>query len=98
MTKNDVIRSIADKLGVTQAQTKRTVQKILDTIIETVVEEGRMEFRNFGVFEVKYRNARKAHNPRTGEEIAVKEKYVVTFKASKALGRKVSVLLDKEKK
>ncbi|MDR0338128.1 MAG: integration host factor subunit beta [Planctomycetaceae bacterium] len=98
MTKKEIVRSISDKLGLTQLQTKEIVQKTFDAITETLVEEGRIELRNFGVFEVKYRNARKARNPRTGEEVSVNEKCVVTFKAGKAMEEKVHVLLDKKKK
>jgi nucleoid DNA-binding protein len=99
MTKKEIVRSISDKLGLTQLKTKEIVQKTFDTIIETLVEDGRMELRNFGIFEVKHRGARKARNPKTGAEIAVKEKYVVTFKAGKAVEEKIrDVLQDKKKK
>ncbi|MDR0703968.1 MAG: integration host factor subunit beta [Planctomycetaceae bacterium] len=98
MTKKEIVRSISDKLGLTQLKTKEIVQKTFDAIIETLVEDGRMEFRNFGVFEVKHRDARKAHNPKTGEEVFVKEKYVVTFKAGKEVEEKVNALLEKKKK
>ncbi|MDR3196547.1 MAG: integration host factor subunit beta [Planctomycetaceae bacterium] len=98
MTKKEIVRSIADKLGLTQLQTKEIVQKTFDAIIETIVEERRIELRNFGVFEVKHRAPRKARNPRTGEEVAVKEKYVVTFKAGKVMEEEVNTLLDKKEK
>jgi nucleoid DNA-binding protein len=98
MTKKEIVRSISDKLGLTQLKTKEIVQKTFDTIVETIVKDGRMELRNFGVFEVKRRDARKAHNPKTGEEVLVKEKYVVTFKAGKVVEEKVNTLLDKKKK
>ncbi|MDR1141668.1 MAG: integration host factor subunit beta [Planctomycetaceae bacterium] len=98
MTKKELVRSISDKLGLTQLKTKEIVQKTFDAIIETIVEEGRIELRNFGVFEVKYRDARKARNPKTGEEVSVKEKCVVIFKPGKAMEEKVLVLLDKKEK
>jgi nucleoid DNA-binding protein len=98
MTKKEIVRSISDKLGLTQLKTKEIVQKTFDAIIETIVEDGRIELRNFGVFEVKYRGARKARNPKTGDEVSVKEKYVVSFKAGKAVEDKVHALLDKKKK
>ncbi|MDR2755642.1 MAG: integration host factor subunit beta [Planctomycetaceae bacterium] len=97
MTKKEIVRSISDKLGLTQLKTKEIVQKTFDTIIETVAEDGRIELRNFGVFEVKVRNARKARNPKTGEEVFVKEKCVVTFKAGKVMEEKVHSLLNTTK-
>ncbi|MFN0197995.1 MAG: HU family DNA-binding protein, partial [Planctomycetaceae bacterium] len=56
------------------------------------VEERRIELRNFGVFEVKKRAARKARNPRTGERVDVEAKFVVTFKPGKEMEEKVRQL------
>jgi hypothetical protein len=56
------------------------------------VEERRIELRNFGVFEVKERAARKARNPRTGQRVDVPEKFVVTFKPGKEMEEKVRQL------
>ena len=58
----------------------------------TLVEERRIELRNFGVFEVKKRAARKARNPRTGQKVYVPEKYVVTFKPGKEMEERVRQL------
>jgi hypothetical protein len=60
--------------------------------VETLVEERRIELRNFGVFEVKERAARKARNPRTGQRVDVPEKFVVTFKPGKEMEEKVRQL------
>jgi nucleoid DNA-binding protein len=80
MTKKDIAKAICEKTGVTQAQAREAVQGVFEGITETLVREGRIELRNFGVFEVKRRKPRRAHNPRTGEQVAVPEKLVVTFK------------------
>ena len=47
------------------------------------IYKGRIELRNFGVFEVKRRAARKARNPRTNEEVLVPARNVVVFQAGK---------------
>ena len=97
MTKKEIVRSISEKLELTQQCTKEIVQKTFDAIIETLVVERRVELRNFGVFEVKRRAPRKARNPKTGEIVAVKEKFVVTFKPGKAMEDKVAALALKKK-
>ncbi len=89
MTKKDIVRTISEEVGLTQQQTKEIVQKTFDAIIESLVRERRIELRNFGVFEVKPRAARKARNPRTGEQVDVPKKYVVTFKPGKYMEAKV---------
>ena len=76
----------------TQLKTKEIVQKTFNAIVDTLVEDHRIELRNFGVFEVKRRAARKARNPRTGEKVFVPEKFVVTFKPGKEMEEKVRQL------
>lgn len=98
MTKKDIVRSIAEKMELTQMQTKDIVQNTFDAIVETLVDEGRIELRNFGVFEVKHRAARKARNPRTGQAVTVPEKYVIIFKPGKTMEGRVQVLLRKKRK
>lgn len=89
MTKKEIVKQIADKLGLTQLKTKEIVQHTFDAIVETLLEVGRIELRNFGVFEVKQRKARKARNPRTGERVDVPPKNVVTFKPGKEMEERV---------
>lgn len=85
MTKKEIVRKISEDIGLTQLKTKDIVQRTLDAIIATLVEEGRIELRNFGVFEVKRRAPRKARNPRTGDKVKVPAKNVVTFKPGKEM-------------
>lgn len=92
MTKKEIVKQISEHLGLTQLKTKEIVQKTFDAIIETLLSEKRIELRNFGVFEVKRRKARKARNPRTGERVDVAPKYVVTFKPGKEMEERVRQL------
>ncbi len=96
MTKKDIVRTISEEVGLTQQQTKEIVQKTFDAIIDCLVREERIELRNFGVFEVKPRAARKARNPRTGEQVDVPRKHVVTFKPGKYMEAKVRELDEAE--
>lgn len=90
MTKKEIVKTISEEIGLTQVKTKEIVQKTFDAIIEALVSERRIELRNFGVFEVKKRAARKARNPKTGDKVHVPEKYVVTFKPGKEMEAKVN--------
>ncbi|MCC9644757.1 integration host factor subunit beta [Rhodopirellula sp. JC740] len=92
MTKKEIVRVISEELGLTQQETKEVVQRTFDSIVDTLVREGRIELRNFGVFEVKPRAARKARNPKTGQQVDVPEKYVVTFKPGKVMEQRVREL------
>jgi len=92
VTKKEIVKTISEEIGLTQLKTKEIVQKTFDAIVEALVEERRIELRNFGVFEVKQRAARKARNPRTGEKVFVPEKFVVTFKPGKEMEERVREL------
>jgi integration host factor subunit beta len=94
VTKKEIVKAISEEIGLTQLKTKEIVQKTFDAIIDTLVDDPshRIELRNFGVFEVKKRAARKARNPRTGERVDVAEKYVVTFKPGKEMEERVRQL------
>ena len=92
MTKKDMARAIAGEMGIPQGQATAIVQRIFDGITETLLSEGRIELRNFGVFEVKVRKARKGRNPRTGEKVAVPARRVVTFKPGREMEERVGKL------
>ena len=94
MTKKEIVKQISDKIGLTQLKTKDIVQQTFDAIVDALLEMGRIELRNFGVFEVKQRKARKARNPRTGERVDVPPKYVVTFKPGKEMEERVKKLIS----
>jgi nucleoid DNA-binding protein len=95
VTKKEIVKTISEEIGMTQLKTKEIVQKTFNAIVEALVEERRIELRNFGVFEVKARAARKARNPRTGQRVDVPEKFVVTFKPGKEMEEKVRELEEK---
>lgn len=89
MTKNELAKAIAEEMGLTRTQAEEVVQRVLAGITETLVREGRIELRNFGVFEVKQRHPRKARNPRTGEAVQVPAKVVVCFKPGREMAERV---------
>ena len=91
MTKKDIVKEISNHLGLPQVTAKYVVQMTFDAIIDALKEQGRIELRNFGVFEVKRRAARKARNPRTGTEVEVPAKNIVTFKPGKEMLEKIRV-------
>ena len=98
MTKRDLVIRISNETGLVQQQVLDIVQRTLDYIADAVAKGEKVELRNFGVFEVKRRAARKARNPRTGDKVFVPEKFVVTFKPGKETEEKVRQLEEAEAK
>jgi nucleoid DNA-binding protein len=94
MTKKELVKTIAEEVGLPPAKVQEIVQRVLDGFVETLVKEGRIELRNFGVFQVKERKPRKARNPRTGQAVAVPSKFVVTFKPGREMAKQVRQLKE----
>ena len=90
VTKKDLVNRIAECTVETKVVTKATVQLFLDAMIWELTVGNRLEFRDFGVFEVKSRRARRAQNPRTLEKVAVPPKKVVKFKVGRLMKEKVT--------
>jgi DNA-binding protein HU-beta/integration host factor subunit beta len=89
VAKREIVQKIAEEIGLTRLQTKQIVQKTFDSIVNTLVEEGRVELRNFGVFEVRRRAPRRGRNPRTGEQVMVPERCTVVFKPGQVMKQRV---------
>jgi nucleoid DNA-binding protein len=81
VTKKDLIDRIADATGEKRVAVKKIVQGFLDNVVVELGKGNRLEFRDFGVFEVKQRAARMAQNPKTLERVSVPPKRTVKFKA-----------------
>lgn len=90
VTKKDLVNRIAERTGETKVVTKTIVQMFLDEIIQELARGNRLEFRDFGVFEVRERQARRAQNPRTLEKVDVPPKKVVKFKVGRVMRESVS--------
>lgn len=88
-TKKELVNRIADKTGQTKVVVKEILQTFLDEIIDELALGNRLEFREFGVFEVRERAARRAQNPRTLEKVSVPAKRVVKFKVGRMMRQRV---------
>jgi integration host factor subunit beta len=89
VTKKELTDRIADALGAKRTLVKDVVQQFLDEIIGELANGNRLEFRDFGVFEVRTRKPRMAQNPRTLEQVPVPLKSTVKFKVGRRMKRSV---------
>ena len=90
ITKKELVSRIAEKTKQTKVVAKDIIQMFLDEIIDELGRGNRLEFREFGVFEIKERAARKAQNPRTLEKVSVPAKRVVKFKVGRLMKQRVA--------
>ena len=84
-TKKDLIDRIADTTQQRRSDVKRTVQAFLDQVIDELGQGNRLEFRDFGVFEIKERAPRMAQNPKTLERVHVPARKTVKFKVGRLM-------------
>ncbi len=85
ITKKELIDRIAEITASKRVVVKRIVQTFLDEIIDELGHGNRLEFRDFGVFESKFRAARVAQNPKTLERVDVPPKRTVKFKVGRLM-------------
>ena len=89
-TKREIAERVAQQTGLPQVTVKQIIQILFDEVIAELSGSNRLEFRDFGVFEVVTRKPRTGRNPRTGQKVAVPPKRVVTFKMGKVMREKIS--------
>ena len=85
ITKKDLVDRIADRSTIKRVMVKQIVQQFLDEIIQELCAGNRLEFRDFGVFEIRDRAARTAQNPKTLERVPVPRKRTVKFKVGRLM-------------
>lgn len=86
MNRSDLIARLAGHFPhLTQKDVQVAVDLMLNAIAEALTQRRRAEIRGFGSFNVHYRPAKVARNPKTGEPVPVAEKYVPHFKPGKGL-------------
>jgi nucleoid DNA-binding protein len=89
LTKRDLVVRISTETGLVQQEVYAVIQRTLDYIVEALENGENVEFRNFGVFEVRTRKQRIGRNPGRPEDVVtIPERRVVKFKPGKVM-RKV---------
>jgi DNA-binding protein HU-beta/integration host factor subunit alpha len=96
LTKRDLVLRISDDTDMIQQQIMDVVQRTLDCISETLARGDKVELRNFGVFEVRVRQARVGRNPNAPKtDVPIPPRSVVKFKPGKDMRTAVLRLAPK---
>ena len=85
MNKAELVNSIAQKSGLTKKDAEKTLNAVLESIEEALVNGEKIQLVGFGSFEVRERAERKGRNPQTKEEITIKASRSPVFRVGKAL-------------
>ena len=95
ITKKDLVDRIAEQSGNKRVVVKTIIQQFLNEIIKELGNGNRLEFRDFGVFEVRPRAARVARNPKTNQKVQVPSKRTVKFKVGRLMKEQLSQDTDR---
>lgn len=91
ITKRDLTKTVMERTGCKKGLVKEAVDSLFVAMRERLMEEGRIEIRNFGVWTVKRTRPKpNARNPRTGETIFVPAHRKVHFKPGRRLKAELS--------
>ena len=85
ITKRELVIRVANELGMTQSDVAKITEAVLENISLGLAQGQRWELRDFGIFDVKTRASRIGRNPRTGDQVPVPERKVVTFRPGKRM-------------
>ncbi len=91
ITKKVLVNRISERTGQTKVIVKEILQQLLDEVVDELANGNRLEFREFGVFEVRQRASRQAQNPRTLEKVDVPSRRVVKFKVGRKMRERVGM-------
>lgn len=95
MTKRDLVIRISEETGLIQQDVYTVIQKTLDYIVEGLTKSETIEFRNFGVFEVRTRKQRIGRNPnKPVQVVTIPERKVVKFKPGKIMKQLITDRAD----
>jgi integration host factor subunit beta len=90
IAKKELIERISKKTQCKNITAKEIVQQFLNEISAELGKGNRLEFRDFGVFEVKERAARVAQNPKTLEKVQVPARLKVKFKMGRIMRERMN--------
>ncbi len=89
VTKKELVERISASTKEKRGDVKQVLQLFLDTILDELGRGNRIEFRDFGVFEVKVRAPRTAQNPKTLQRVMVPARRTVKFKAGREMRKRL---------
>jgi integration host factor subunit alpha len=95
ITRDIIADSLHNEFGLTKKDCLTFVNDILDIIIDGLKVDGFVKIHNFGSFKIKKKKSRIGRNPKTKEDVIIKERNVVIFKASKSIINYINKYNDK---
>ena len=84
-TRNDIIEAISDNVGLSLSDSSMIIEEIFEFILNELEKGDNVKISSFGTFSVRHKRSRIGRNPKTGVEVPITERNVVTFSSSNVL-------------
>lgn len=91
LTKAEIAEYLFEKVGLSKADSKALVEDFFEKIRETLENGEQVKLSGFGNFELREKKSRPGRNPKTGEDIPISARRVVTFRPGQKLKARVEV-------
>lgn len=96
LTKMDLIESLMSEQGLTKQEARCVVNTVFEQMAEILIEGKDIRLSGFGNFELKDKTPRRGQNPKTGEEVTISARRVVTFRAGQKLRTCIDQCIDEQ--
>ena len=90
ITKADIIDHLHNEIGLSKSECKILIEDFFEEIKTALINNEEVKLSGFGNFELIDKNARPGRNPKTGEDVTISARRVVTFRAGNKLRKKIS--------
>ena len=90
ITKADIVEHLHNELGLNKSECKQLVEGFFHEIRDSLINNEAVKLSGFGNFELIDKKERPGRNPKTGENVTIKARRVVTFRAGNKLRQKIT--------
>jgi integration host factor subunit alpha len=94
LTKFDIVKSLNDEIGLNKREAKELVDSFFENIKKLLSQGQEVKLSGFGNFQLKNKSSRPGRNPRTGDDVEITARRVVTFKSGQKLKESVKILTN----
>jgi len=94
VTRAQLAEAVYQEVGLSRSESADLVDAILEEIADALVESGTVKISSFGTFAVREKGERIGRNPKTGEEVPIRPRRVLVFRASQVLKNRINQRAD----
>lgn len=95
LTRADLSEAVYNEIGLSRVESSEIVESVLDELSSALVKGDEVKLSSFGTFSVRQKNGRIGRNPKTGEDVPITPRRVLSFRASHVLKDRINAAFKK---